>query len=229
MLAGIYASQMMTRGNLSIYLKFNNGNGSAVFTDNSPFNRAITNGGFVIQSSAQFISPPSSMFVNNIGEHVETTFDDGLSWSGFSTDRNATMEFDIYLTTLPSVGNLQGVVSNRASPAKGFEILINSDGNIIVLGFNAAGVAVLNFLAATALTINVWAHITITKTFEAPNNTWRVYKNGVLLPSPAVQTEDIVNDNSQPYKIGASSNPTRYIKGYLDEFKFRQGYAKTYT
>ena len=194
------------RAQTSVLLKFNQTNGSTAYVDSSPNNYITTNIGTGAVSTAQakygsasYLGASNSYFT--VGTD-NTPFEFGT--------RDFTIEFWVYPTSFASQQNLI-LFANLTNSA----IIFNTSGQLIYQLSN------INRITSTALTLNAWAHVAISR---ISGNT-RMFINGILQTTVFSDSTNYLSTGTQ-WQFGGNA---AQLRGYMDDLCVTKGVGKYIT
>jgi hypothetical protein len=131
---------------------------------------------------------------------------------------NFTIDFWMYITTLPTSGNYYCLVSKFDGGANnGYGVYVtNTSGTYQMQAFGEnGGVALGNTgLVTASLSTNTWYHVAWVRN----GNAWNLYLNGTSIGSAS--SSGSIGTTAQSFTIGVENETgTRWYTGYLDEFR----------
>lgn len=197
---GATPSTAPTSGQVSLLCNFTNG---GIF-DNTKKNNLTTVGNAIVSTSVVKYGTGSMYFDGN-GDYL--TMPDSNDFA-FGTG-NATIEFWIYPTALIQDSTIFAISTTANS--NDCYLQMSSGG---ALNYRENGV---NISTANLLNTNTWTHIAIARN----GGTRTVYVNGT-----STVTGSVGNITSNRCSVGAYSNGTLPIQGYIDDLRITKGVAR---
>lgn len=195
-----------------LLLNFNGGNGSTMFTDESDFVHNITPNGDAVQSNTQVHEGVSSLFLDGTGDFLSVPHTPGF----FSVIGDMTIEAWIYRTDDTTRDVIASKYNTFSTDGFTFQIFDND-----TLGFAIGSGGYQNVVSVSTIPTGEWVHVAASKEGQVT----RVFINGILENS--LTTTGTPLDNTVALSIGKDSIASdRHFIGYMDEFKFTQGFAK---
>lgn len=198
-----------------LMLNMNGTNGSTVFTDSEIVPKTATATGAVISTTQTRFGGSSGYFNGSSKVSIPSSSD-----LEFGTG-NFTIDFDIYISSFPSV--LSIIYSKRnGDAAVGFSICLSPTGNIVIYATSDGSTWNIfsNIVFTSALSLNSWHHIAIIRN----GNYFYGFLDGTVTYTSSAITLGFAS-NSYPANIGSSGNGG-YFTGYLHGFRVSNGIAR---
>lgn len=207
-----------------LMLHMNGTNGSTTFTDSELTPKTVTANGNAQISTAQSKFGGASGLFDGTGDYL--TIPDSADFTLGSN--NFTIEFWIRFVALPTAGAVQEFYQQATTAGTNeTEFAIQEDAGNYNLIFQVAsgGVGIIACTAsAVALSNNTWYHFAVIRGWGGNANDYAITKDGTSVGT-ATDSSSIPDWTGSVY-IGARSNSTRFLNGYIDEFRFSNGIAR---
>lgn len=202
------------QGTSALLLNFDGANGSTTMTDSSVFARTATRFGNAQLSTAQSKFGGSSLLLDGSGDYLQFPVTElwlpptGLTIQAFIRPQTVSA-VKVIATTRPTTG----------FTTTGFSLFTNASGQLSFVGWDATGTVTLNLVGATAMPVNTWAHVAVTRN----SGVWRLFLNGALQAS-GTPAGTITQATSQGLFIGTDPAVAgRDFFGHIDAFQFHVG------
>ena len=157
-----------------------------------------------------------SNFFDGSGDYLTLAHNAALSVGA----SDFTIEFWIYPTSFASANRFvyfkRGVIEDRGIGVG----IVQTTGVVRLLAGDSDNTAwEVNLDGSTALTINAWNHVAVTR----DSSTWTIWLNGVS--DGTASASFTVDDGSGTAYLGSSSTTTNFFEGYLSNFRLVVGTA----
>lgn len=198
-----------TFSKVALQLHLNGANGSTTFTDSGPNGNAVTSSGNAQISTAQSKFGEASGLFDGTGDFLTTASNSGVA---FGT-ADFTIELWVRLNTLTGFTALAATRPDAGGYTDGFGFGIAGGGELYLYdnGFRVTS-------PPGSIVTNTWYHVAIVRESSA----LRIYKNGI-----SVATGSSGNNYTRTtMTIGANSNSSEPLNGYIDELRVTKGLAR---
>jgi hypothetical protein len=192
------------------------------FSDSSSSNHTPTVNGATIDTGIKKFGAGSGKFVRASSQLV--SYPDSDDW--FLGTGKFTIDAQIRLLSLPSVGQLYVIVVQRRTPStgSGFYFALRNNGGtqqLTFLGYNSSNNIIINVTESITMSIGAFYHLAIVR----DGNNFKLFQEGAQLGSDTVDT-DTIADWTGTLTIGAWNASNDFMNGYIDELRFSKGVAR---
>lgn len=208
-------------GSVSLLLHGNGTNGSTNIVDSSPSPKTVTAVGNAQISTAQSKFDGASLAFDGTGDGLRIAVD--AAWS-FESD-NFTIECWVYPTAF-SAGSSVIACQNQPSVNAGLSLAfaLNASGQPLILAAASSGAYLINF-TGTALSLNTWTHLALTRS----GNIFTLWNNGTSNgtgSSSVVISQSTSSGGYGGLNVGYSPITGQSITGYIDDLRITKGVAR---
>jgi hypothetical protein len=203
--------------NVALLMHMEGANGSSVFVDNSPYQRAITHPNNTVTHTTSFKKTGNSGGdFSSAGRILQASPSPELIMG----TADFTAEANIYPISLPTGGvvALLGQEDGTATAGRwflGIDTWSGSDTKTLVLYYD--GNAVL--YGSTIVPINQWNHVAVCRR----SGTTRLFLNGILVGSTNTVFDFSANIG---FRVGGSTSGATTLHGYMDDVRVTPGIAR---
>lgn len=202
-------------------LHMDGANGSTTFIDES--GKTWTANGNAQISTAQSVFGGASGLFDGTGDYLESP--DSADWrlDGGSDSNEWTIDFRVRFTDLTTTH--KGLVSQRTDQNNSWGLLWKY--NTLELNFIAysGGTTIINIVNSWTPSINTWYHVALVKQGVTG---YKMFIDGTQIGTTQTDTSTIPNFTGT-LNLGLwmdSTGATRYLSGYMDEFRLSKGTAR---
>lgn len=202
-----------TTGFTSLYLPFDSD-----VADDSPHGHSVTASGNAAVSSTQSKFGGSSLYVSAFTDFL--TVDSSADFE--FKEKDFTIEMFIRpdtVTTSFSSGSYSAILDYDATQNNGAHFTLHQYNSALVW-IKQSSIALTT---SSCLSATTWHHVVVARA----NGTLTIYCDGVAVGSIS-DSQDYDDSNTRNLRIGKQNltNNTRYFKGYIDDLRILNGFAK---
>jgi hypothetical protein len=195
----------------TLILHFDGSDGGTTYTDSGPLSLTVTRLSLSELDTAQQQFGTASMLMTSNGDGAELA----VSGDRWHLTSDSSFEMFVRFNVLPSVAADDGTLMTTRRPAassRGFSFLVNTSDQLQMVMWDGTGSVVLNITGTTALSVNTWYHVGVSRT---SGGLVEVYLDGSVEVSgtPSGTTTD-----GFELTIGHdATSVTRFVDGWIDE------------
>lgn len=201
-------------------LQFAGANGSTVFLDD--FGNTWTQQGAAKVQNTQFKFGTGGLGGGGGGNTLDGVADFVKSAASFGAKFWSTgwfMRGWVYITTLPTAGNLAEIDSFVNAGGFGAELFCYNNAGTIHFGYNLSSNGAANDIASLAVgttvpALNTWYYVELT--FDKLAGEYRLYVNGA---QEQHTTSAVALCGTTLASVGAKATGANFLKGYIDKFE----------